>query len=995
MHVFVLLFLVMLGITLGSVASSTPSAAQTPHSVYLRQDVVDMSMPGHTASDTIACGSSEKCQWLLHWIASTNPATSWPGSLPGWLAVHYSTVSVMSYLPHNTYLIHATWDDLQSLHLQETITLSTMPLDPVHKLSPALASHIYGHAEVEHNESLVVHARFVRPAYSARHGLHATIESLHRQLGSQTTMMSFRVLTTEDAVLTMDLSASDTSAREAKQRAMRDIVELLAKNHSVLHMEIQHLTSVRNDDGASLIQSGQSQSNVIHDLGLYGDGQIVGIGDDWLDVNQCFFIDNVPVQKCTDVGFYSASRTQAGNTTFQSPGCVSSTDNVQHRKIAGFWEWVADTPPSDGSHGTHVSGTVGGMAYASGDISRFNGAAPGAKIVFTQLGAVGGGIAGQLQSLSWTQVYFSWSYIMGARIHSNSWGEGPVASDRYGTESSNLDSYVSEQRDMLVLFAAGNDGEIIPRVPLSVEAQSKNALIVGSSQVSNQHFVTEVAAYQAATNDHQSQNPFCSLQAVSTIFACVNALLSKKDQFTSLTTMTYVLCSEYSGVNNSCSSSVLLSVCSSAYFNQALSSCPAELAKAYAAQQPYQFNQQTVSWFSTYGPAADGRIKPDVVASGDALLSAKSHADQETDYGCSSEEADLISKFGTSMATPLVAGSAALVREYYVKGYHVSGATNLSAGIQPSAALMKATLINSAVHTSVWGQCYASSPIGCDDTVLWFNSTSAFDRSTHEGFGRVQLDQVLYLAGNASVPSTEVTVFSYDACTLKNLLSQGQNITYSFTITNTSRPFKAALVWTDPAANPMSAHALVNNLDLTVTESSTGVLYYGNAYIYGQNQSDNINNVEQVWVTSPVVGEYQVVIAATAINMGDSQDYALVVTFADGTASVPSTTTSCSFANPSIASINAMLATDPIDILPSSDTIKSATTQNTPLVIGLSVGMGVTGLFCIVLVVALCGLVYRRKHLGDHTRNKQVEMTRPETFHRLSISTSAVVQPQP
>ena len=39
---------------------------------------------------------------------------------------------------------------------------------------------------------------------------------------------------------------------------------------------------------------------------------------------------------------------------------------------------------------------------------------------------------------------------------------------------------------------------------------------------------------------------------------------------------------------------------------------------------------------------------------------------------------------GTSMAAPLVAGCAALVREYYVSKRHH----------EPSAALLKATLIN-------------------------------------------------------------------------------------------------------------------------------------------------------------------------------------------------------------------------------------------------------------------------------------------------------------
>ena len=51
---------------------------------------------------------------------------------------------------------------------------------------------------------------------------------------------------------------------------------------------------------------------------------------------------------------------------------------------------------------------------------------------------------------------------------------------------------------------------------------------------------------------------------------------------------------------------------------------------------------------------------------------------------------------GTSMATPVVAGAAILVRQYFVDGYYPSGARRASDGFAPTAALIKATLINGA-----------------------------------------------------------------------------------------------------------------------------------------------------------------------------------------------------------------------------------------------------------------------------------------------------------
>ena len=53
---------------------------------------------------------------------------------------------------------------------------------------------------------------------------------------------------------------------------------------------------------------------------------------------------------------------------------------------------------------------------------------------------------------------------------------------------------------------------------------------------------------------------------------------------------------------------------------------------------------------------------------------------------------------GTSMATPAVSGTAAMIRQYLMTGYFPSGSKNDNDVISnPSAALIKAILINGAV----------------------------------------------------------------------------------------------------------------------------------------------------------------------------------------------------------------------------------------------------------------------------------------------------------
>ena len=95
-----------------------------------------------------------------------------------------------------------------------------------------------------------------------------------------------------------------------------------------------------------------------------------------------------------------------------------------------------------------------------------------------------------------------------------------------------------------------------------------------------------------------------------------------------------------------------------------------------------------VAVFSSQGPGPGGSIKPDVVAPGFLITSANSNDPAE----CGRTE-----MAGTSMATPITSGNAALLRQYLLEGWYPSGTKGGSNPKVPSGALMKAMLINSAV----------------------------------------------------------------------------------------------------------------------------------------------------------------------------------------------------------------------------------------------------------------------------------------------------------
>ncbi|MGR0319705.1 S8 family serine peptidase [Agromyces sp. ZXT2-3] len=239
--------------------------------------------------------------------------------------------------------------------------------------------------------------------------------------------------------------------------------------------------------------------------------------------------------------------------------------------------------------------------------------------------------------------------------------------------------------------------------------------------------------------------------------------------------------------------------------------------------------------FSSRGPTQEGRIKPDVIAPGTCILSTLSrNAPGGTDFGVSSDPLFFFDT-GTSMATPLVAGCVAVLRESLVKNGMAT----------PSAALVKALLVNGAVELP--GQ-YNPSEAGASP-----NSNS--------GWGRVDL------AGSIILPGAGDDAGFGEG----GPLEQGEEESFTVEIPEESRgggdaglhaagaaTFKISLVWTDPPGA-----LLQNDLDLVVI-AADGTERHGN--VGTADDFDRANNVEQVrWVGMPP-GTATVVVRAFRIT---------------------------------------------------------------------------------------------------------------------------------
>lgn len=207
-------------------------------------------------------------------------------------------------------------------------------------------------------------------------------------------------------------------------------------------------------------------------------------------------------------------------------------------------------------------------------------------------------------------------------------------------------------------------------------------------------------------------------------------------------------------------------------------------------------NPDGLAAFSSRGPTLDGRYKPDMVAPGTNILSARSSLATGTGWGA--YNADYMWDGGTSMSTPLTAGTAALLREYLGKVY----------GITPSAALLKTALMNSAAD--IWPGQYG---YGAAQEIATTVPNSV------EGWGRVNL-------GNAVYPAAPYKILYADNQTG---LSTGGNATYYIRVADSNKPFKINLAWTDYPGSAAAQGGLVNDLDLTVTDPSSVVHYPDNA----------------------------------------------------------------------------------------------------------------------------------------------------------------------
>lgn len=267
----------------------------------------------------------------------------------------------------------------------------------------------------------------------------------------------------------------------------------------------------------------------------------------------------------------------------------------------------------------------------------------------------------------------------------------------------------------------------------------------------------------------------------------------------------------------------------------------------------------SMATFSSCGPTSDGRLKPEITVPGSSIISADSD-NSTTTNNCGTK-----SSSGTSMATPGAAGLTALIRQYYTEGWYPSGTKIGADAITPSASLLRATLINSAVNMT---------------------GTTAIPANC-QGWGRATIDESLFFAGESRKLKIKENTTGFASG------SSGQDFTYTYTVQGSSQALKVTLAWTDYPSTPAANPNINNDIDLRVT-GPTGTLWLGNVFASGVSTTggtaDRKNTLEQVLLASPAVGTYTVTVRSFNVPNGP-QPFSLVVTgdVVEGTAPTPVT----------------------------------------------------------------------------------------------------------
>jgi hypothetical protein len=259
---------------------------------------------------------------------------------------------------------------------------------------------------------------------------------------------------------------------------------------------------------------------------------------------------------------------------------------------------------------------------------------------------------------------------------------------------------------------------------------------------------------------------------------------------------------------------------------------------------------------ASIGPAADGRLKPDLASFYDQVFCTTN----------TSNTAYTPSFSGTSSATPITCGHFGLLFQMWGEGiFNNTAYGNDVFGSKCSAMTAKAMMINAARQ--------------------WTFTGTGHNLSRYkQGWGQAKVDQLYNLRNKGFVVDQTDVLSELGAKSYRMWVAPGETA------------FKATMCYRDLPGNPsVQTQHRVNDLTLRVV-APDGTVYWGNnglaagMWSTSGGSANTKDTVENVFVQNPASGVWTVEVSAPELN-GDSHpetpgvedaDYALVVTGVSG-----------------------------------------------------------------------------------------------------------------
>ncbi|KAK8838030.1 hypothetical protein M9Y10_035978 [Tritrichomonas musculus] len=520
----------------------------------------------------------------------------------------------------------------------------------------------------------------------------------------------------------------------------------------------------------------------VHNHGLTGEGQILTIIDEPIDYRHPMFRDdNVEVE--------------------------FNKEMPNHRKILYYNSktnketWKKDIKQDN--HGTHTSGTMAGKSLVHRDNHSinhmFDGSAPDAKIIYA-------GLWGETTGLDLEKVMNDHN----SRISSNSWGDDALFVNNLNHEYGSL---AQRNPQSLIVFAAGNSGEGEIGYTIYDPAGSKNVLTVAYSN--NPIFI----GYNQYTL-HSIERPdfIVNLFTFSMIkfYEVADFIGTKKGESSIVAIDTRKTDDE--SVKEACQNvdghhvvlmfgdsmgeaSDYIDKCTNSYDMDGL----VVADNASAVEELIRTKEKVAIVYevlvdnpspmerglkSSIGPGNHGIMKPEVMAPGDYIVSASSYEGSSgDDHHCDNFlDCGLCLKTGTSMATPIVSGGAALIAQYFESGKWIEKT-------KVDGSTLRALVINSAYH-----------PHGKMEPDLVF------------GHGFLDLSSVLPLEGEFGVQITSQKD--------KPKIKENGHLSATIHVKSTAKKLQVTLSYLDPMLHEDSPIPLTRDLDIYLVPP-VGQIFHG------------------------------------------------------------------------------------------------------------------------------------------------------------------------